>query len=264
MENDTIVKLGVIDWVSTKNKALKLMGDSVYKMTDGVTAIDFKGLGIVKNAKVEMKIAGDTVVFIKADSGSVTPQPAKKEEVKTPVNANTKKIKAIAPDKAFMKFEGQVIWVGVSDAIKAMDFESLGIRAGAEVEVNVVGVDEEQVIDSIKVVVKTEVKPPEAKVETKVETKTEVKPEIKSVAMPVVAPKVEVNKGEPAKPVATKAYVNETQNSIEVQCCLKAAVEIVNSVHSRLPAEATVTLDEAIKEVELAVKEVLRIFKAAK
>lgn len=211
-------KVEVIDWLSVKNSAVKFAGaDTVYKLTEAVVNA-YKEVKGMKGAKVEVSINGDTVTFLKSDKVSTSKTEATPEAPKAaPSNpANVRKLTAISVDKKFYRLEGFNGWFALASDVEAYVTATPAVVAGVMVEATVVDAGgENPTITSLKLVNKP----------VEQEKKAEVAPE---KAVPSAQKPQEATKTENTTPSVAKVekMTKSTQDSIETQCALKAAVDV--------------------------------------
>jgi len=203
-----------VAWFIAKKALIKFAeGDDSYTVADNVMkASDFEKYPISKGDTVEVSIEDEEVTFMKKDTTEKKEEPkteAPKEEVAEVVEedvqtfvvegvfTNTKE------NKKSVKFKDEKIngkkWTVISEELAKSEFKDIGLVANNSVSV----VISDGVIT--KVTVLGEVEAP--KEEKKAESKTEAK-----------------------SSTAKKYSTNSTGSSIERQCALKGAVEIVKTL----------------------------------
>jgi len=104
------------------------------------------------NDKVEYTMKDDKIVSFKKIEGQeevkelpkeeIVDKNEKKEEIKEEKNVETKTVKAlmvaIARNKSVVKYEGNDVWVHVSEELQAKDYKEIGLLARNEVELTLI------------------------------------------------------------------------------------------------------------------------------
>lgn len=124
--------------VKFKDAEANGMEDKWYVTSEKIQALDLAKYGIVKDAQVEVSFSDDEakmVVFMKktdtqpASTTKAEDKPA--ETVSSGSDIKVWTIDRVAKNKEVLKFkEDTETWRKLSDEIKAMDFEAVGIKRG--------------------------------------------------------------------------------------------------------------------------------------
>lgn len=186
-------EIKIVSWFLPKKALIKFEGeDETISLSSKVLEVsNFEKYPILKGDTVEVGIANDEVAFLRKISGQK--KVTKKEESNDSENVvKTLTIEAIFNNES-VKFKEEKIngkkWCPLSDELKSQDIKSLGLVAKNKVEVT---------ISNGKIIAVNTF-------ETNEEQKSNTSKEEKS------------------------SYYSDKGNSIEKQCALKSAVEIITS-----------------------------------
>lgn len=212
----------VVDWVLPAKKVIKFQdSEDTYTLANQVAKLDFDKYPINEGDVVDVGIDDDTVNFMRKKKGAKrTPKPAT-----TTSNSNLESrvmtIAGIPSNKEVIKFkEDEKTWFPVDDKVKDLDFKALGIVAKAKVNVT---------FGKTK-----KVKGKEVGVITYIEVVKEEKTD-----NPQTTSNVET----------TTVTYNGRNSSIEKQCAVKSACEVVKSLVEKGVIEELKDVKNAVTEV---------------
>jgi hypothetical protein len=189
----------IVSWFFPKKALIKFEGaeDSVPVADNVMEVSNFDKYPILKGDTVEVTVKDDEVIFLRKVAGAKK-NTAKKSATKTETKSSdgNKEVKtvtifAVAKSKEVVKFDKEGAWIKVSAELQTQDFTAIGLVARNEVEVTL---QDDMIVD------------------------------------------VGVNKAEKSESKSTvsesksSSSYNGTASSIERQCALKGAVEIVKSL----------------------------------
>lgn len=206
-----------VKWLMKDKGIIKFveLPDDTYEISKEVLKYDLEKYGVKNEARVEVGLEGNTVTFLKVAKEESKPAETKKEEPKQEKAPEekpkeTEQDKKLTADKVYewtisgipvnkevIAFkEGTSKWYQVPESIRSLDFNALGIKAKARVQVTL----------------------------GEIEIKGEKKPSITTIE--VIKESAEEQK-EKETPKATD-YSQSTKDSIERQTAFKAACMAAN------------------------------------
>jgi len=135
-ESNLTKKVLVVDAMAPNKSVIKFTGDETwYEISQKVQGYDLVKYGIKSGASVDVTFdPANQVVFLKAQQGNTTAQPATEAPKTTAGDTKLWTVKAVAKNKKVIKFEESTeAWDKVSAEVEKLDLAGLGIVPKAKV-----------------------------------------------------------------------------------------------------------------------------------